>query len=89
MKILFVRPVTPGAIVLNLIPPIGIGYLASVLRKAGHEVHFLDCVLEGLDYEGFRKRFKEVCPDVIAMTAFSHDIPSVKKTTGIIKEEKP
>ena len=89
MKILFVRLVTPGAIILNLIPPIGIGYLASVLREAGHEVHFLDCILKGLDYEGFRKRFKEIWPDVIAMTAFSHDIPSVKKTARIIKEEKP
>ncbi|MDD5643862.1 MAG: radical SAM protein [bacterium] len=89
MKILFLRPVTPGAIVLNLIPPIGIGYLAAVSRNAGYEVALLDCILKNLDYAGFEKELKNIMPDVVAMTAFSHDIPSARKTTAIIKKVNP
>jgi hypothetical protein len=43
MKVLFVRPISDPHVI---IPPIGLGYLATSLKKAGHSVSILDCVKE-------------------------------------------
>jgi radical SAM superfamily enzyme YgiQ (UPF0313 family) len=89
VKVLFLRPVTPSAIILNLIPPIGIGYLAAVSREAGYDVAFLDCILKKLDYESFEKELRRLMPDVVAVSAFSHDIPSARKTASVVKKVNP
>ena len=50
MKVLLVRPITGRDVVLNVVPPIGLGYLASALRKHNIEVDLLDCILKKIDY---------------------------------------
>ncbi len=53
MKVLLVRPVTPERLVLNVVPPMGLGYLASSLRRNNVVVDILDCVQRGYDYPQF------------------------------------
>jgi len=90
LKILLVKPVTPSGLVLNCVPPIGLGYLATALRNAGFkEIGILDCVKEGLDYVLFRKRVRAFNPDVIGFQVFSQDLPSLEKSLKMVKEVRP
>ena len=86
MKVLLVRPVTPERLVLNVVPPMGLGYLASSLKKSGIAVDILDCVQRGYDYPQFANFVKEYNPDVVGFSSFSHDIPSVEQSIGFVKE---
>lgn len=90
MKILLVRLVTSQKKVLNAIPPIGLGYLATAARKAGFSnVSILDCVKEGLDFEDFVKRIKQISPQVIGFQVFSHGLPSLYKSLQIVNNYNP
>ena len=53
MKILLVKPVAKRNEIYNIIPPIGLGYLATALRRVGVEVDILDCVKEGFSFSQF------------------------------------
>ena len=86
MKVLLVRPVTPERVVLNVVPPMGLGYLASSLKKSGIAVDILDCVQRGYGYPQFTDFVKEYNPDVVGFSSFSHDIPSVERSIGLVKE---
>lgn len=85
MKILLVRPVTPAKLVLNCIPPLGLGYLASALKNSGVNVRLLDCVKEKMGQAELIAYIKGYRPDAVGFTAFTHDIPSVKESLGLIK----
>jgi len=90
MKILLVKPVTPKGLVLNVVPPIGLGYLATALRRQGmKDVLILDCVKEGLDLAGFAVKVKEIKPDLIGFQVFSHDLNSLAESLKIVKKIKP
>ncbi len=52
-------------------PPIGLGYIASILRAHGHQVDFLDCAIMKDSYPQIRSRIKAMNPDVIGITALS------------------
>lgn len=90
MKILLVKPVTPKGLVLNVVPPIGLGYLATALRRKGsQDVLILDCVKEGLDLAGFAAKIKEIRPDLVGFQVFSHDLTSLAESLKIVKKIKP
>ncbi len=90
MKILLVKPVVPKNFVLNCIPPLGLGYLATALRQAGiNQVNILDCVKDNLSYEDFQKKVKRFKPDVVGFSVFSHDLTSLKKSLEITKRINP
>ncbi|MDD5085089.1 MAG: radical SAM protein [Candidatus Omnitrophica bacterium] len=85
MKVLLVRPVTSDKLVLNCVPLLGLGYLASALSKIGVSVRILSCVKEKMGQSELIAYIKGYCPDVVGFTAFTHDIPSVKESLGLIK----
>lgn len=90
MKILLVRPVTSKEKALNVIPPIGLGYLATAARKAGFsDVLILDCVREKFDFKAFAREIRRVSPDVIGFQVFSHDLYSLHESLKIVKIIKP
>jgi len=88
MDILLVQPVKDKKHTLNLMPPLGLGYLASSVRR-GHNVRILDCVKEGLDMKGFKDYVARNTPDVIGFTVFSCDLENVKKSIKLVKEINP
>lgn len=90
MKILLVKPVTPKNLVINVVPPIGLGYLATALRRAGFkDVLILDCVKEDLDLAGFRAKVKKFKPEIVGWQIFSHDLASLKESLAIVKKIDP
>ncbi len=51
MKVLLIQP--PYCLFENdhpqAVPPLGLAYLGAVLEQDGHEIHILDCVVEGFE----------------------------------------
>ncbi len=58
---------------------------ATLLKQAGHEVIWLDCVAENISYDRFIEIIQEECPDLIA---FETKTPVVKQHWRIIDELK-
>ncbi|OIO36394.1 MAG: B12-binding domain-containing radical SAM protein [Candidatus Omnitrophica bacterium CG1_02_44_16] len=58
---------------------------ATLLKKAGHEVFWIDGIAEGISYEDFLKRVIDIKPDVIAMETKT---PVVKQHWKIINDLK-
>ncbi|MFC1514805.1 B12-binding domain-containing radical SAM protein [Candidatus Omnitrophota bacterium] len=76
MKILLVNPpLTREEIagrmkkVINLLPPLGIGYIAAVLEKAGFAVKILDCPPLRLSHADLGAFVQAEKPDIIGFTA--------------------
>jgi len=84
MRVLLVRP--PSFKMPIVIPNIGLGYLASVLRKNGHLVTILDCAKERMDHKIFREYLNKKKPDVLGIQTYTCDFSSSKKCVDIAKE---
>lgn len=73
-----------------IVPPVGLGYLATALRKSGFDnVAILDSIKETLDVRKFRERIKILKPKIIGFQVFSSDFSSVRTCSRIIKEVLP
>lgn len=88
MKILLVQPIKDKRRVLNLMPNLGLGYLATSLRKK-FTVQILDCVKENIDFDAFAHFIKKNQFDVIGFTMFSCDIESIRQSIKIVKDINP
>lgn len=86
MKVLLVRPISNSYIIT---PPIGLGYIATALRKIGLQPQFLDCAKEKLNFEEFRNFIENLKPKVVGFQVFSCDIPYVERSLRIVKEINP
>lgn len=84
MKILFVNP--PGKEELYTSPPLGMAYLASVLRKE-HEVDIVDCSIDG--FRGLERRLNNIEPDVVGVTAMTPNMQEAVETIKFIKRTSP
>lgn len=72
------------------VPPLGLGYLASALRKAGIlDVCVLDPVKEKMDQEDFRTYLQSHNPKIIGLQCFSLDVGSVGQMLRIAKQSNP
>ncbi len=89
MRVLLVRPFIPPRLTYNVIPPIGLGYLASAVRTGGHDVEILDCVKDQLDLDDFLREAASRTPDVIGFTLFSHDLPWSQRAVAATKKAMP
>lgn len=85
MKVLLVRPISEKA--TNITPPLGLGYLAGALKE--HEVTYLDCVKEKMDFKDWEHLIIQKKFDVIGIQYFTCDHSSVIKMAKIIKEFNP
>lgn len=84
MKILLVRPVTDKMPII--IPNLGLGYLATQLKKHGYEVDILDCAKLNYGYADFRAFIEKKNFDVIGVQVFTCDFSSAKKMLDIVKD---
>lgn len=87
MKILLVRPVTDKMPII--IPNLGLGYLASQLKKNGYEVEILDCSKLGYDFDDYRSFLGKSRFDVIGFQVFTCDYSSARKMIKMTKELLP
>jgi anaerobic magnesium-protoporphyrin IX monomethyl ester cyclase len=56
--------------------PLGLGYLAAVLRKNGFDVSVLDSCIEKMDIDSIMRRIKELKPQVIGIGSLTHLLKS-------------
>jgi anaerobic magnesium-protoporphyrin IX monomethyl ester cyclase len=90
---------------INPLPPMGLGYLASVVRNKGIEVRILDCLVEGWDHEepvddalirvglsdkDIKDRITGWDPDLIGINCqFSRQYKIYHRMLSLVKETKP
>ncbi len=73
-----------------VVPPLGLGYLATSLRRAGFDsIAILDCVKERLSLSRLAAAVKSTNPKVVGFQLLSSDFASVKRSIDMIKEVLP
>lgn len=70
-------------------PPLGLAYLSSALKNAGHEVHLLD--MQGLlmDSESLIKELKKLKPEIVGITSMTTTFPQALKTASLVRNTIP
>jgi len=89
MKVLLVAPPKTGVYGSERYPPIGLGYIASILKSNSHEVDIKDCIILNWDENALFKYISEFKPDVIGITLFSQAFSSVESVLKRVKKEFP
>ena len=69
------------------LPALGIGYIASSLEKANHEVDLVDCIALGLSADELRARIRSFAPHVVGVTAMTPTFRGAQEASLIAKEE--
>ena len=69
--------------------PIGLAYLAAVLKKNGHEVTVIDCLALGMDHEQLKAKIASFEPDVVGITSMTPTIQSTLLSARAAKEACP
>lgn len=85
LKVLLIRPNSKAD---ELIPPFGLGYLASAARK-NHDIEILDGLKENLSTETLEEYLYAKPKDVIGIQVFTCHIEIVKKYIESIKKILP
>ena len=70
-------------------PPLGLAYLASVIRREGHEVRIVDSLTEGYTFDDLRRIIRGYYPDAVGITSTTSTIPDAYATAAIAKEINP
>jgi radical SAM superfamily enzyme YgiQ (UPF0313 family) len=88
MKLMLVNPLhDPND--TRLWPPVGLGYLATTARNAGHEVTIVDQARDCLDTQSFTAILHKWTPDVVGFTVFTMGIPAVADLTRTVRHVLP
>jgi len=88
MKILLAKPIIDTRKSVHTVHPIGLGYIASALRK-NHDVSILDCEKLGCSAGDFSDFISRERPELIGLTAFSHNKKMVQESISIIRDILP
>src|SRR3989338_3944046 len=94
-KILFINPSVKedefGNLksVCNIIPPLGLGCLASVLEKEGFLVKIIDCSVHPIYFSKLTSIIKENKPDIIGYSATTLSINNAILSATALKEVCP
>ncbi|MBN1231890.1 MAG: radical SAM protein [Candidatus Coatesbacteria bacterium] len=89
MKILLFTPIKPRRAIFSLFAPLGLGYLATSLRRKGHEVKIVDCCKEFTTIDKLKLLIKDEKPDITGIQLFTPDILTGKQMVSAIKEVNP
>ena len=65
--------------------PMGIGYIASVLRDKGYNVYVIDLTLRDVNYDNLLKEIRDIYPQAIGISALSYSYSQVKKLSYLLK----
>lgn len=72
-----------------IVPPIGLGYLATSLRNEKFSVRILDTAKENMNLAQFEARIKKINPKIIGIQLFSFDFNPVKALLKIVRKALP
>lgn len=79
MKYLLIAPSKRGIKGFIECPPVGLGYLSTALKKAGHEVKIIDAIIDKLNNQQLVEKTIALKPDVVGINMFSTALESVKE----------
>jgi radical SAM superfamily enzyme YgiQ (UPF0313 family) len=91
MRVLLIKPVSTQKWEDDCYyPEIGLGYLATTLKKHGHEVEILDCVREEMGFPEFRDLLRNRGPaDFYGFKVYSMNTANVNRQIDLIREVHP
>lgn len=89
MRVLLVLPFDPAHGYYTNIPHVGLGFIATHLKKHGHTPSYLDAVNERLDADAFAHRLAEEKPDVVGLSFFSPAFDAVGRFARQIRRTRP
>lgn len=75
--------------VMNVIQPLGLGYIAAVLAREGHSVVIEDAQCLCLDHETLLKRIVDSDPDIVGITGTTPTFGSTLKIAHLLKRNLP
>lgn len=84
MKIILIQPCYPLS--FTVVPPLGLGYLASSLRDAGHEVQIVDCIAKNINVKTIQELVKKEQPQLIGVTILTIYFKEARELISKIKE---
>ena len=85
-KVLLINPPEAGRGDYST-PPLGLLYLAAMLKKNGIVVDFIDGYLAG--WEGIAKKISEYEPSIVSITCHTYARTKALRVAGIVKEKIP
>ncbi len=83
-KILLMKPIDEEYYIIA--PNLGLGYLASSLRRDGHDVEMIDSGRLRINYDGFKKYIQKNRFDMIGFQLYTYQLNSVRRLSSIVKE---
>ncbi|MDJ0985999.1 MAG: radical SAM protein [Desulfobacterales bacterium] len=88
MKVLLINPPTfqeekPS------IPPLGLAYIAGVLRERHFEVDIIDFDLERDKFRNLAKIIDDFCPDILGIAALTLQVDNAYTIAKIVKQKSP
>lgn len=90
MKVLLIYPKREDDLFEDIrIPPLGIAYLAAVLREAGHQAALIDANVEANAFHAIRARLEAFRPDVVGISVVSELYRTSLKIAAMAKEALP
>ena len=87
--VLLVRPHVAQKYSLNITPPLGLGYLASALRRAGEEVALLDLLKEHAGLPRLEEAVRTLQPKVVGFQYFSLNTAEIAESAARLKRVDP
>jgi len=87
LNVLLFKPINDAYYVVQ--PPLGLGCLATVIAREGHQVNIIDAGRENLSWDSFASLMKREEYDLIGIQMFSYEIPYVKRHIDLIKKYSP
>jgi anaerobic magnesium-protoporphyrin IX monomethyl ester cyclase len=82
-------PILKGVYHHQLFLPIGLAYLAAVLKTNGHEVTVIDCPASEMGHEQLKAKVASFEPDVVGITSMTPTIQSTLLSARVAKEACP
>jgi len=73
----------------KLCPPLGIAYIAGILRSSGHDVSILDMEALRMDYESLPEYLETENPDIIGVHGTTPTSRFIKETVEIARKSCP
>ena len=89
MKFLLLAPPKRGIAGHEESVPIGLGYLATALRRLGHEPDLQDAVINRWDTQGILEHIENTRPDIIGITVYSQALRNVREVLDAVKAAYP
>jgi radical SAM superfamily enzyme YgiQ (UPF0313 family) len=83
MRVLLINPPYEESTYIS--PPLGLAYIASMLRVNDHTVQVVDAPALKYDYSGIIKEIKKFSPEIVGLSAMTPTIQSAVKTAKMVK----